>query len=332
MDWIKRNLYFLLGTLVALGLMGVGGYVLWTQYAAENKVVDDITQQFEEKKRLGSLNPTPNKQNIDAAKDQDKQLRAYINKTRARLEHIEPIPNSPKVANEEFVEALRRTVVDLTNTARIQNVALPADFYFTFAAEKQVLVFEPGGAAKLAVQLGDIKAISDILFNAKINALDRLKREMTTTNDQAAIGNDFTMEKTTTTPLADLVPYEIGVRCFSGDLAALMAGLASSPSGIIIKTINVEPAPEDISTNTMAVISQPEVQNPFNQRGGSTGYGTGRLRRGPNPPPPPPNQVATPTPSRGPGTFLDEKPLKVNLVINLVRLKPEAGAAPAKVK
>ena len=43
MAWIKRNLYFAIGSLVAIILMGAGGFLLYQQMADENKVSEDIT-------------------------------------------------------------------------------------------------------------------------------------------------------------------------------------------------------------------------------------------------------------------------------------------------
>ena len=46
-----------------------------------------------------------------------------------------------------------------------------------------------------------------------------------------------------TNELAVLTPYEVTFRCFSSELAAVLAGLASSPYALLVKTINVELAP-----------------------------------------------------------------------------------------
>jgi len=324
MAWIKRNLYFLIGTLIALGLMGYGCYVLMTKIAEEKKVVEDITAQFAEKERLGGLNPSADDKNIKAAKDQQATLLAYLAKVHDRFQRIAPIPDSPKVGNEEFAQALRTTLDQLTNAAGQQSVFLPPDYSFTFAAEKNSLVFEAGAPTKLSVQLGEIKALCGILFDAKINALDRLRREGVTTNDLNG-GNDYTSEKTTVTPLADLVPYEIVFRSFSGELAGVMARLAGSSAGIMIKTINIEPAPEDATnsiTGMNGVINPAPVPQPFNYNQLNQQMQSRRGGRGPNGPmAPQPVAPTAPTPTRGPTTFLDEKPLKITMVINLVRLK-----------
>ena len=39
MDWIKRNLYFVIGSLAALVLMGLAGYYLYSKWQLNNEVL-----------------------------------------------------------------------------------------------------------------------------------------------------------------------------------------------------------------------------------------------------------------------------------------------------
>src|SRR5579872_5602032 len=133
MAWIKRNLYFLLGSLVAAALMGVGGYFLYTQINHENEVTENIKQQYAELDRLNKKNPHPGNDkinNIEAAKEQEKMLRAYVEKARKFFQRITPIPDSKPVLNSEFAGQLRVTVEQLQRQATNQGVKLPADYYF----------------------------------------------------------------------------------------------------------------------------------------------------------------------------------------------------------
>src|SRR5207302_9924622 len=73
MSWIKRNLYFLIGTVVALALLGLAGFYLYSKWSLNNKVLEDLTQKHEDLKKLNSQNPHPgsgNINNIDTAREQ----------------------------------------------------------------------------------------------------------------------------------------------------------------------------------------------------------------------------------------------------------------------
>ena len=52
MDWIKRNLYFLIGGLVALVLMGLAGYYLYSEWQVNNEIYTKLEEQYAELKRL----------------------------------------------------------------------------------------------------------------------------------------------------------------------------------------------------------------------------------------------------------------------------------------
>lgn len=317
MAWIKRNLYFVIGSLIAVGLMGVGGYLLYTQIAAENEVTTGIEKAYSDLAELNKQNPHPGDDkvdNIQAAKDQEAVLRKYIEQTRPFFKRIPAIPETAKVSNSDFARELRNTVFQLQRTAEQQSVQLPNDYYFTFQAQKRLMIFDPNSLEKLAVQLGEIKVICDVLFAARINSLDSIQRETVSTNDN--FPSDYLAQKTVSLPLADVAPYRVTFRCFSGELAQVLGGLASSPHALTVKTINVEPAAQSSEeggiaggTNSPITPGQPA---PTNVRYNRT---TGRME------PIPQNVAPAPTPGRA-ATFLNEKQLRVTLMITVTRLKP----------
>src|ERR1035437_5120164 len=85
MDWIKRNLYFLIGSLVALVLMGLAGWYLYSKWQLNNEILVSLDEQYGKLKRLNENKPQPGSgkvDNIKAAKDQQQELRDYIRKAR----------------------------------------------------------------------------------------------------------------------------------------------------------------------------------------------------------------------------------------------------------
>jgi hypothetical protein len=193
-----------------------------------------------------------------------------------------------------------------------------------------------------------VKAICDILFQAKINSLDSLRRESISADDasSAQAQTDYTTRHSITNELAVMAPYDITFRCFSAELASALAGFASSPYSLLVKTINVEPAPATPEEATQVATSQmpmaaPQViaapppppgpsaaaeRDAFNRR---YGLGPEGSRRFPTPAPqvvPQPQVVPAPgTATSGRGglpTVLDEKQLKVTISVDVVKLLP----------
>ena len=76
MGWIKRNLFFVIGGILALGLLGAGGYYIFACWSHNQKAFDDLTQAVGNLESLNDEKPSPGNgkvNNIETAKDQNKQ-------------------------------------------------------------------------------------------------------------------------------------------------------------------------------------------------------------------------------------------------------------------
>ncbi len=342
MDWIKRNLYFVIGSLVALALLGGAGWYFYSALKSNTEIVDKLNEQYSKMDSLNHQNPHPGRpphsDNVALAKQQQEQLKEVIGKARKGFQAIPSLPEGPKVAGEDFISALRHTIDQLQKTATNSSIGLPNDYSFSFASQRLQMKFSPGSLEPLAAQLGEVKAICDALFQARINGLDYVRRERVAPEDLTGPLSDYLNEKSVTNQLAILTPYEVKFRCFTPELAAALGGISSSPYGLVIKTINVglAPAPENAPEPTPAPSyvqpiappipppSSKNVEDRFRAR-----YGLGPGKRPPTAAPQPLPQpvasvpVAQPAPSKGGlQTVLDERQLIVTLGVNVVKLLP----------
>src|SRR5215213_9358794 len=117
MSWIKRNLYFLIGSLSALVLMGLAGWYLFSNYQRNNQMLEKLNEQYNTLNELNNQNPHPGNMpkgpdNIQAAREQQVQLRDFIGKTRKFYQRIPRIPatEGAKVSSQEFTTGLRSTL------------------------------------------------------------------------------------------------------------------------------------------------------------------------------------------------------------------------------
>jgi hypothetical protein len=361
MSWLKRNLFFVIGSLVALILMGLAGFFLYSKWSLNNEVLASLNGDYEELKRLNSQNPHPGAgsvNNINLAKEQRAQLQGFITNTLQYFQPIPRIPDLPKITDRDFSAALSQTIEQLRNDATNASVTLPPDNYsFSFTSQKSKISFAAGSLNRVSIQLGEVKTLVKILFDAKINALDNLRRERVSSDDSFGLQTDYLTEKTETNALAVITPYEVTIRAFSAELASVLAGLASSPHAFLVKTINVElapalPTPEPILPVAVQTIMVPQV-NPaaeemgraqreaasmaaFRSRYGVGGGGPGlggvayRGLGGESAAPPtyvapnPAQPGAAPASKGGLPTVLDEKLLKITLNIYIVKPLPPA--------
>jgi len=364
MTWIKRNLLFVIGAIVSLGLLGFAGFYNYTGWKHNQEEAENRKKKYAELKHLNDQNPHPGfgkVNNIKLAGEQQKEVQRALADAMKHFQAPAPIPNTPTVASGEFAAALRRAVEDLTRRASAASVSLPPDYRFSFYQQFRLLTFAPGSLESLAVQLGEIKALCDVLIQAKVNSIDSIQREMVSADDAAGpqadylVGlvsrtNDFASEQ------AVLTPYQITFRSFSTEIAQVLAGFANSPHGILVQNLTIAPAaaaPTD--PNAAPVPYTPTPYTPpassiYRARAAAEEEaaeryalrpdlyrGPGRIGPAPGAAPPvysPQPTYAPPTPSYaasapgfrpgvvGPQTVLSEKPLQVTMQIQMVKLLP----------
>jgi hypothetical protein len=336
MSWVKRNLYFLIGGVVALVLLGAAGWYLYSKWDLNNTNLANLNQAYADLKGLNDKTPNPGGENIKIAREQRKELADYMGRSRKYFQKIPAIPDIPKKTDRDFAFALNRTIDQLRRDSTNASVNLPENYNFSFTAEKLKINFDPRGIEPLSAQLGEVKAICDVLFQARINALDGLRRERVSGDDASGPGTDYLGENSTTNPLAVLTPYELTFRCFSPELASVLAGFAASPNGLIVKTINVEVSGTVPSEMTSTPTPQPAVtyvapqpvqptpspeQLEISRYGMDPRYGR-RYGEGTRPPPPQyvAPIVAAPRGGGGLPIVLDERQLKVTLQLVVVKM------------
>ena len=301
MTWIKRNLFFFVGTALAVGLLVYAGIYGFEGWQRNKTALDALNKAYTMLQTLNNENPSPGNDtvnNIQTAREQERQLRDWIQQAKEYFQPVPPIPNPTNgvVTSEAFAAALRRTIDQLQHEAGSASVALPPQYGFSFAAERTLVRFAPGSLALLAKQLGEVKTISEILYASKINSLDGLRRVRVSDDDGRGPQSDYLNESTISNNLAIFTPYEVTFCCFSQDLANALSIFASSPHGFIVK---------DISVQLVATTTAP----PTSPLGGEETTG------------------AQPSPSAPVGrgglqTVFDEHILSVTMKIEVVELSP----------
>jgi hypothetical protein len=308
MAWIKRNLFFTIGSLIAILLLGAASYYGFKSWRDNSSKMGQLQEAYNDLQSDLNKVPSPSDDNIAAAKDQEGQLRKWIGDAREHFKPVPPIPNPPdgNVTTEQFAGSLRKTIQDLQVEATNANVGLPPDYSFSFAAERNLVTFAPGSLNPLASHLGDVKAICEILFDAKINALDGIQREMISDNDATGPQSDYLADKSQTGDFATITPYIITFRCFSADLGHVIAKMAATDYAFVVKGINVMPA----SGAQAPMGGNPEAMPP---PGFQPGFPPGGFNAQP------PMQQQTPE-NGGLQTVLDEQLLQVTMAIEVVKL------------
>ena len=310
MGWIKRNLFFVIGGVVALVLLGAGGFDIYKGWSGNSGAAGKLNEIYGTLGNLQHEKPGPGNAKIDntrIAQEQSKQLLAWIASAR---NYFQPIPAIPpgNVTSETYAGELRRTIAQLQREADAAAVMLPPNYDFSFSAQRPLVQFAPGSLKPLAAQLGEVKAIAETLFSARVNALDGIQRARVSDDDASGPAGDYIDDQPVTNGLAVITPYVITFRCFTPELARAICAFANASNTFLIKAINVQPAAA--AAATAAGAGMPGGLPPGALPGGYPGaYGTTPVQR--------PAQVRGALP-----TVLNEQILRVSLEVGIVKLLP----------
>ena len=319
MAWVKRNLFFVIGAVIAVGLLGAAGFYDYKNWQRNNTAFEELNRTYDKLRQLNSAKLLPGNDKIDniqAARDQERELDQWIQQARRYFQPIPPVPNPSDgvITDSQFASARDHTLSQLQNEAADASVTLPPQYGFSFEAERPLVKFAPGSLDALARQLGEVKTLCEILYAAKVNALDSIRRVPVSPDDSGpnAPQADYLNQTAATNGLAVFTPYEITFRGFSQNLASVLSQLASSPHGFIVKAINVQPASGIASESPFSgpqTMGQPMAPAPF---GLSPNY--------------PRRSAFTPAPARasygGLQTVLNEQLLSITLEVEIVKLLP----------
>jgi flagellar basal body-associated protein FliL len=286
MNWLKRNLIFVILAAVAVALIGAAGFYIFKSMSRNSAAYDHLTELYNTMRQAANGNPSPGNGKIDntqTAKDQTAELQQWIRQAKIYFAPIAPIPTNSPLGDAAFAYALHGTISQLQHDAEVANVTVTTNYNFSFQAQSDKVRFAPPGSVdKLAVQLGEVKAITEIIFGAHVNVLEGIQRLRVSDDDQQGQPTDYIdTEQPITTDLATLTPYQVTFDGFSDQIADVLTAFATSPHGYVIKSINVQPA-----------------------------------NNGAAPPP-------APIPGRGGlETILSEQMLRVTLLVEVVKLSP----------
>src|ERR1041384_7157590 len=240
MTWIKRNLSLVISGVIALGLLGYGGWYLWNAKVQNDKIDDEIGGTTNEINRFLGMDPFPAKSNVDTAQREFQRVSAFI----AQSKKLFPAPPVRPLDDRSFKSLLQASIDDLHKQAASVNIHVQSNYYFSFDAQRLPMRFQAESLRPLAERLHEVQVLSSNLFKARINRLETIKRAAVA--GEPPNGPDYLLEnvKTNAETAMTLWPYEIVFQSFSSERAAVLESLEQVPYGLVVKSLSVEPVLE----------------------------------------------------------------------------------------
>lgn len=331
MSWIKRNLAFVISLAVAVALLIGGAVYLFSAQSEAEAANGELEAKKNEYDTLVKREPYPNAKNIDLAKEEQARFSDLKSKALATFSQY---PTFPPLDDATFKALLTRTIADLERSAERKGVKLPTasdsgpgsttKYNFTFNAQRRELRLPPNTLQPLALALTDIREFSEILFSSKIHSLQYIKRSPIGTNESVGSGDILSKKVGTNTVIgASIHPYEAQFQCFSSELGEVLNRFVGASNAYVLKTLNVDRASADGSDTAEAAPVNPAagMMAMMSRYGLRPGMGT-------MPPATQANPAAAPAGKVG-DIVLEQKPIKVTLGFEVVRLAPPPAATPA---
>lgn len=330
MEWVKKNLIFVVALAVAVVLMGGGVWYLLGTKADADGVDAELQAKNQELDGIIQRPVYPDASNIKLAKEEETRVSDFIKKARSRFGEVQK-PEGLDTAG--FKSHLEATISELLRDAERAGVKLPEQsgktgYGFTFDDPRKQLQLPANALAPLTIQLDDLKSLCRVLFDAKIPSLVSIKRAQVLTNETGSNPNICGKKIETNSALGSVrYPYEVVFQGFSPELASVLNGFIRATNAFVVKSINVErgsleAAPAEQPAAPMGGMRNPYGMDPNLMR--RYGMMPGGFAQG---------AQAPAQPATRPGeVVVEEKPLKVTMGVEIIKLLPvEAAPKAAKV-
>jgi len=304
---------------VALAVIAGAGWYLYSKTQVDQEVDGQLTALRAAFQELEGKTPYPNQENFEAAQAQLGQITNFLAKA-DRYFGVQSTNNT--VSNTEFTSMLARTLAELKAEAQAANVTLPTNYSFSFSAQRELMKFDMTNLTKVASQVEDVRMMSKVFFGAHIYELIAIQRAPVSNDDTNAMqtrASDYlAVKRVTTNEFSMTLPYVATIRCCTPELGAALEGLARAPYGFFVKWLKVEPGEAQ---------AEGEEGGAMVATGGGGGmsaamamrYGMGRYRRAAVEASPEAAQAAAAAATKV-GVILKEKPLKVQIMIEVIKM------------
>lgn len=241
MAWVKRNIIWLIGGLISLGM--IGGATMFTMEARkkQEEALNNLTTYTNKVNQLRSAKPFPGPELIRKIEKETAAVRNFIDQAEQMFEYTEPV----RMPSQEFKVYLINSLVQLQQEATNYNVALPENFNFTFTHLLPMPNLLPYSIKPLQVQLRDIQEIAQILFESRIHALESFARVPAYTREpgsKSVLIYDMGVRTNLTTDKAVFTstPYKFSFRGFTTELTEVLNRFARADRFYVVKKLEVE--------------------------------------------------------------------------------------------
>ena len=198
MNWVKNNLQLVLGGCAALVLMGTSGWFLAAQIEKEKNAQAQLEREIYNLNSLKNHDPHPGDpsrgiDNIAKVKQEQEKIQREI--LHPLQEAFKPFALPENLDESAFKILLEEGIASMHQAAQNAGTRLPrekndSEYSFSFSDIRQDLDFKSETLHPLAFQLAQLESLCQILFDAKIHSIKKIKRPRVEGEDESAKKKD----------------------------------------------------------------------------------------------------------------------------------------------
>jgi hypothetical protein len=243
MPWIKRNLAVVISAAAALGLIGFGVWYLMGAMEKNKTMDDEIGSLTNEINNLSTAQFYPSASNITIAQTELKRVNDFVGQAK-KFFPAAAVPAAP-LDNQTFAPLLHNTIDELAKQAIASGIRVESNYHFSFESEWLPVSFPPASLQPLSERLAEVKQLASILFAAKVNRLEAIRRARVTDEvpgPTAAADYVNDLPYTSAETGMTMWPYEVVFQSFSPELATVLESIARMPEAYVVRSVVVNPA------------------------------------------------------------------------------------------
>lgn len=246
MDWIKKNMVFVVSCAVALLAIGASVYYLLGQMQKYEEVGGRLDSVVSRVNGFVQKRPHPGHGEVDNIERATQDI-ATLDAFKAELTRTFKSTPVGEESEQAFKSALADMLAFIEREGGRTGLTTPTNFTMSFTAQKVGFRFASNSLGPLNMQLADLSEITRILVAARVNSIEAYRRVAVSEDDKGewAVADEYIRNikiKTNEFTGAVIHPYEVEFRCFSYELGKVLEGIAASPYSLILKTIKIDPA------------------------------------------------------------------------------------------
>lgn len=240
MGWLKRNLFYVIGGVVALAAIGGAyGFMAGAQQR-QQEAMAALGAYTNTVNRLISARPFPSVEAINKANKEAEVLKVFTSEAEKLFEYQKP----RRMRSQDFKVHLINSLVKLRADATNNNIRIPRNFNFTFGHLLPMPNLLQYSIEPLSMHLQDVQEICKILYDARVHSITGIQRVSAYPREPGGAVLMWEVAVRTNLTTAEAVftstPIRFSFRGFTSELTEVLNLLASDERFYVVRKVEVE--------------------------------------------------------------------------------------------